>query len=161
MQHLTKCILSQLMVSVEPADVPQQLLARPGINKRMHHSTAALNKADAAQLALTHTTHREAWVYLRPSISCILTSCHKVYNEMIHDSTRTTIPAGHPKYDMAEGSPNTPAPTIAVTLWKAEYHLQGGSLQIVFCLCSDPACLVRATSAFGNRGSRMQYLSVV
>jgi len=24
---------------------------------------------------------------------------------------------------MAEGRPRTPAPTIAVTLWKAEYHL--------------------------------------
>lgn len=27
-----------------------------------------------------------------------------------------------PSWDSAKGKPRTPAPTIAVTLWKAEYH---------------------------------------
>ena len=30
--------------------------------------------------------------------------------------------AYHPSSAMAQGRPRTPAPTMAVTLWKAEYH---------------------------------------
>ena len=32
-------------------------------------------------------------------------------------------PPGHRRYFMAKGSPRTPAPTMAVVLWNALYHL--------------------------------------
>ena len=34
------------------------------------------------------------------------------------------MPPGHMRYFMANGSPSTPAPTMAVVLWNALYHLR-------------------------------------
>ena len=46
----------------------------------------------------------------------------------------------HPRLDMAQGRLRTPAPTIAVTLWKVEYHhfaflddVIGSQSSIAFC----------------------------
>jgi hypothetical protein len=37
----------------------------------------------------------------------------------------------HPSCDIAWGRPRTPAPTIAVTLWKAEYHHFAFLLEVI------------------------------
>lgn len=46
-------------------------------------------------------------------------TCHRVYREVPHDRHITITPPDHVRYFIAKGSPSTPAPTMAVVLWKA------------------------------------------
>lgn len=50
-------------------------------------------------------------------------TCQRVYSEVDQDRIMMMVPPGHSRYFMANGRPSTAAPTIAVTLWKALYHL--------------------------------------
>lgn len=53
-----------------------------------------------------------------PLISCRLTKKINVTKLMAHDSTRAAVPPAHPRAAITDGSASTPAPTMAVKLWK-------------------------------------------
>lgn len=58
-----------------------------------------------------------------PPRACAVPTCHKVYREQVHDRIMMMTPPGHSRYFIAKGRPKTPAPTMAVVLWNALYHL--------------------------------------
>ncbi|BAT86593.1 hypothetical protein VIGAN_04426400 [Vigna angularis var. angularis] len=70
---------------------------------------------------------------------------------MIHDNKSTVY---QPMFDMAKGRVRTPAPTMAVRLWKVEYHhfafreaVTGSQSSIFFCLAAAAAT---STSLFSS-----------
>ena len=60
-----------------------------------------------------------------------------------------TTPPGHRRYFMAKGSPSTPAPTMAVVLWNAEYHLQDTNRLIALAAWMYEAAGVHKTFGTG------------
>lgn len=59
----------------------------------------------------------------------------------------------HPRFDMAYGRLKTPAPTMAVTLWKAAYHhfafldpVIGSHASMAFCSSVLSSCCKKGTN---------------
>ena len=123
-QH--KASLSQPASCIQQSHIIEPHNAHKYMQLEGYQSITSSNRQASMTTNIPNAYWPSSWylLNLRPSISCIFTSCHRVYREMTQDRTKTTMPAGQPRYDMAEGRPSTPAPTMAVTLWKAEYHLK-------------------------------------